>query len=80
MEIHFHKNKIDCLNLVQNNLKTLFDKIDEIQFMYIEKELISLYPLFFKIIEDYFFDVKELPLKLCGCEKDFPMKFGLLTH
>ena len=58
-EIHFHTSGIDCPHKVWNELKNLFDKFDKIQVTNIKKELISLDPLPFEIIEDYLSHVKE---------------------
>jgi hypothetical protein len=42
--------------------------------MQLDKELISLKPLYFDRIEDYFACAKDLQLKLSECGKDFVKK------
>jgi hypothetical protein len=61
-------------------LKSLFDKVDEIQVMQLEKELISLDPHSFERIEDYLAHVKEMQLKLGECGKNFQKKYGQLIE
>jgi hypothetical protein len=52
-------------------MKSLFDRINESHAMQLEKELISLDPHSFDIIEDYLVCVKELQLKLGKCGKNY---------
>ena len=69
-EICIHIIKIDCLNLFQNKLKFLFNKIEKNHFMQIEKEFISLNYLSFDRIKDYLAQAKEIYLKLVVCGED----------
>ena len=46
-EIYFEKSGIDYPHAIWNKLKTVFNKVNAIQVMYIEKELISLEHLSF---------------------------------
>jgi hypothetical protein len=48
--------------------------------MQLEKELISLDPHSFHIIEDYLAPVKELQLKLGECGKNYEKKYGKLIE
>jgi protein associated with RNAse G/E len=57
-EIHFHLSGMDFPHQVQNKLKSLFEKVNEIHFMQLEKELIYIYHHYFDIIEDYLVRVK----------------------
>ena len=74
-EICFHTSNIDCPHQGWKKLKTPFDKIDKSRVMQIEKELISMDPLYFERIEYYLSHVKELQLKLGECGKDFLKKY-----
>jgi hypothetical protein len=53
VDIHFHISGIDFSHQVWKKLKSLFDRVDEIHIMQLEKELISLNPHSFDKIEDY---------------------------
>ena len=70
-EIEFHTSGIDFPHQVCKKLKSLFDKVNEIQVMQIEKELISLDPHSFERIEDYLACIKEMYLKFSECGKGF---------
>jgi len=59
-ELSFHSSGIDYSNEVWSKMMKLFNKVDESEIIQIEKELISLEPLSFGGIEDYFSRVKEL--------------------
>jgi hypothetical protein len=59
-EIQFHLSGINFPHQVWKNLKSLFDQVDESHIMQLEKELISLSPHSFEIIEDYLTRVKEI--------------------
>jgi hypothetical protein len=63
-EIQFHFNGIDCPHQVWKKLKLLFEGIDKIHVMQLEKELISLDPHSFERMDDYLLHVKELQLEL----------------
>jgi hypothetical protein len=75
-EIRFHTSGINCPHQVWKNMKYLFDKVDKIQVIQLEKEFISLNPHSFDIIEDYFALVKKMQLKLCEFGKNFYKKDG----
>lgn len=79
-EIWFHTNGIDCPHAIQKKLKSLFNKVDEIRVMQLEKELIALDPHSFEKIEDYLAHLKELQQKLGKCGKGFPKKDGQLIE
>jgi hypothetical protein len=57
-DILFHINGINFLHQVWKKLKSLFDRVDEIHVMQLEKELISIDPHSFDIIEDYLVHLK----------------------
>jgi hypothetical protein len=59
-DIWFHLNGIDCPHQVWKKLKLLFNRVNEIHIMQLEKELISLDPHSFDRIEDYLVCSKEL--------------------
>ena len=77
-EIQFHTSGNSCPWEVWKKLKSSFDKVNESRVMQIGKELISLDPPSFQRIEEYLARIKELHLKLGGCEKGFPKKDGQL--
>lgn len=58
----------------------MFDKVDEIQVLQIEKELISLDTHSFDKIEEYLAHAKEIQLKLWKCENNFLKKYGQLIE
>ena len=70
-DIHFHISGIDFPPQVWEKLNSLFDKVDESHIMQLEKELISLYPHSFDIIEEYLACLKEFQLKLGECGKNY---------
>jgi len=70
-EIQFHTSETDCPHQFWKKIKTLFDKVDEIHVMKLEKELISLDPHYLENIEDYLARVKELHLKLGECGNNY---------
>jgi hypothetical protein len=59
-EVHFHISGIDYPHQVWKKMNSLFEKVDEIHIMQLEKELFSLYCHSFDIIKDYLVRVKEL--------------------
>jgi len=73
-KIHFHISGIDYLHQVWKNMKMLFDRVDERNFMKLEKELIFLNPHYFDKIEDYLVCLKEMQLKLGECGKNYQNK------
>jgi hypothetical protein len=70
-EIHFHIGGIDFPHQVWKKLKSLFNRVNEKNIMQLKKELISLNPHSFDIIEDYLVHVKEIWLKLGECGKNY---------
>jgi hypothetical protein len=77
-EIQYHTNGIDFPHQVWKKLKYIFEKVDEIHVMQLEKELISLNPHSFNIVEDYLVCVKEMQLKLGKCGKNYQNKYRKL--
>ena len=59
-EIHFHTSGIDCPHAIWAKLKTLFNKINELEVIQIQKGLTSLKPLSFELIKDYMACIKEI--------------------
>ena len=59
-EIWFYTSGIDCFHEVWRKMRSLFDKVDKSWVIQIEKELISLDPYSFEMIEDYLACIKEL--------------------
>jgi hypothetical protein len=58
----------------------MFDRVNKIHIMQLEKELISLDPHYFDKMEDYLAHVKELQLKLSECGKKYQKKDGQLIE
>jgi hypothetical protein len=73
-EICFHINGIDFPHQLWKNLNSFFNRVDESHIMQFEKELISLDPHSFDIIDDYLTCVQELHLKLGKCGNNYQKK------
>lgn len=57
-------------------MKTLLNKIDESQFMQIEKELLSLNPHSIEWIEDYLAPIKEMKLNWVNVGRHFQKRWA----
>jgi hypothetical protein len=70
-DIHFHISGIEFPHQSWKILKSLFNKVNEIHIMQMDKELISLNPHSFDIIEYYLTWVNELEFKFNICGKNY---------
>ena len=72
-DIIFHVDKLGTHNEVWINIKSLFEKTNDMRGHQLENELISLSPTHFDTIQDFFTKFKSLVLQLkqCGIENKY---------
>ena len=71
-DLLFHINGLKTPKEVWDKLASLFEKRDDLRIYHLENESISLHPINFKTLNDFFTKFKQLvfQLKLCKVEKE----------